>query len=194
MRGVDLRVPDGAHVAVVGPSGGGKSTFLALLLGFLGAERGEARVPQRVAWCPQEPQLVSTTIRENLRLAAPHASDQALGEALRLAGLPGWDERLDELVGSGGAALSGGEAQRLALARALLFADADLLLLDEPTAHLDVPTAEELLARLRSELRGRTVVHVTHRWSETEHADIVLRVEGGEITVVRNNQREEALS
>lgn len=194
LRGVDLRVPDGAHVAVVGPSGGGKSTFLALLLGFLGAERGEARVPQRVAWCPQEPQLVSTTIRENLRLAAPHASDQALGEALRLAGLPGWDERLDELVGSGGAALSGGEAQRLALARALLFADADLLLLDEPTAHLDVPTAEELLARLRSELRGRTVVHVTHRWSETEHADIVLRVEGGEITVVRNNQREEALS
>ncbi|MGI8309353.1 thiol reductant ABC exporter subunit CydD [Saccharopolyspora hattusasensis] len=194
LRGVDLRVPDGAHVAVVGPSGGGKSTFLALLLGFLGAERGEARVPQRVAWCPQEPQLVSTTIRENLRLAAPHASDQALGEALRLAGLPGWDERLDELVGSGGAALSGGEAQRLALARALLFADADLLLLDEPTAHLDVPTAEELLVRLRSELRGRTVVHVTHRWSETEHADIVLRVEGGEITVVRNNQREEAFS
>ncbi|WP_010313406.1 ATP-binding cassette domain-containing protein [Saccharopolyspora spinosa] len=194
LRGVDLRVPDGAHVAVVGPSGGGKSTFLALLLGFLGAERGAARVPQWVAWCPQEPQLVSTTIRENLRLAAPHASDQELGEALRLAGLPGWDERLDELVGSGGAALSGGEAQRLALARALLFADADLMLLDEPTAHLDVPTAEELLVRLRSELRGRTVVHVTHRWSETEHADIVLRVEGGEITVVRNNQREEALS
>ncbi|WP_190819645.1 thiol reductant ABC exporter subunit CydD [Saccharopolyspora pogona] len=194
LRGVDLRVPDGAHVAVVGPSGGGKSTFLALLLGFLGAERGEARVPHRVAWCPQEPQLVSTTIRENLRLAAPRASDQELGEALRLAGLPGWDERLDELVGSGGAALSGGEAQRLALARALLFAGADLMLLDEPTAHLDVPTAEELLVRLRSELRGRTVVHVTHRWSETEHADIVLRVEGGEITVVRNNQREEALS
>lgn len=194
LRGVDLRVPYGAHVAVVGPSGGGKSTFLALLLGFLGSERGEARVPQRVAWCPQEPQLVSTTIRENLRLAAPHASDQEFGEALRLAGLPGWDERLDELVGSGGAALSGGEAQRLALARALLFADADLMLLDEPTAHLDVPTAEELLVRLRRKLRGRTFVHVTHRWSETEHADIVLRVEGGEITVVRNNQREEALS
>ncbi|MEU6264214.1 thiol reductant ABC exporter subunit CydD [Saccharopolyspora shandongensis] len=193
LRGADLRVPAGAHVAVVGPSGGGKSTMLALLLGFLEAERGDVHVPRKVAWCPQEPQLVSTTIRENLRLAAPEADDRELGEALRVAGLPGWEERLDAMVGSGGTAMSGGEAQRLALARALLAADAELVLLDEPTAHLDVPTAEALLARLRHELRDRTVIHVTHRWSETEHADIVLRVEAGEIAVVREAQREGAL-
>ncbi|MEV5537547.1 thiol reductant ABC exporter subunit CydD [Saccharopolyspora shandongensis] len=193
LRGADLRVPAGAHVAVVGPSGGGKSTMLALLLGFLEAERGDVQVPGKVAWCPQEPQLVSTTIRENLRLAAPEADDRELGEALRLAGLPGWEEQLDAMVGSGGTAMSGGEAQRLALARALLAADAELVLLDEPTAHLDVPTAEALLARLRHALRDRTVIHVTHRWSETEHADIVLRVEAGEIAVVREAQCEGAL-
>ncbi|TDD56663.1 thiol reductant ABC exporter subunit CydD [Saccharopolyspora elongata] len=193
LRGADLRVPAGAHVAVVGPSGGGKSTILALLLGFLEAERGDVQVPRKVAWCPQEPQLVSTTIRENLRLAAPEADDRELGEALRVAGLPGWEERLDVMVGSGGTAMSGGEAQRLALARALLAADAELVLLDEPTAHLDVPTAEALLARLRHALRDRTVIHVTHRWSETDHADIVLRVEAGEIAVVREAQREGAL-
>ncbi|MEV0053445.1 thiol reductant ABC exporter subunit CydD [Saccharopolyspora shandongensis] len=193
LRGADLRVPAGAHVAVVGPSGGGKSTMLALLLGFLEAERGDVQVPRKVAWCPQEPQLVSTTIRENLRLAAPEADDRELGEALRVAGLPGWEERLDAMVGSGGTAMSGGEAQRLALARALLATDAELVLLDEPTAHLDVPTAEALLVRLRHALSDRTVIHVTHRWSETEHADIVLRVEAGEIAVVREAQREGAL-
>ncbi|MER5394446.1 thiol reductant ABC exporter subunit CydD [Saccharopolyspora sp. NPDC002686] len=184
LRGVDLHVPAGSHVAIVGPSGGGKSTFLALLLGFLDAERGEARVPRRIAWCPQEPQLVSTTVRENLRLAAPKAGDDELVEILEVAGLPDWTDRLDTKVG--GTAMSGGEAQRLALARALLVRDADLVLLDEPTAHLDVPTAEALLDRLERALRGRTVVHVTHRWSEAERADVVLRVDGGGLTAVRN--------
>ncbi|QUG99519.1 thiol reductant ABC exporter subunit CydD [Saccharopolyspora erythraea] len=184
LRDVELRVPAGTHVAVVGPSGGGKSTLLALLLGFLRAERGEVRVPAAVSWCPQDAQLVSTTIRENLRIAAPRATDDELAEALRIAGLPGWG--LDHLVESGGAALSGGEAQRVALARALLARDAELVLLDEPTAHLDVPTSEALLERLHEAFRGRTVVHVTHRWAETDHADIVLRVEGGEVTVLRD--------
>ncbi|RKT84265.1 ATP-binding cassette, subfamily C, CydCD [Saccharopolyspora antimicrobica] len=177
LRGVDVRVPVGTHVAIVGPSGGGKSTLLALLLGFLREESGEARVPRRIGWCPQEPQLVSTTVRENLRMAAPRASDDELIAALRLAGLPDWNDRLDTAVSS--TAMSGGEAQRLALARALLVPDAELVLLDEPTAHLDVPTAEALLDRLTHELRGRTLVHVTHRWSEAERADVVLRVENG---------------
>ncbi|MER7010564.1 thiol reductant ABC exporter subunit CydD [Saccharopolyspora sp. NPDC000359] len=180
LRGVDVHVPAGAHVAVVGPSGGGKSTLLSLLLGFLPAERGEVRAPGRVAWCPQDPQLVSTTVRENLRLAAPGASDDELAEALRAAGLPDWTDRLGTVVGS--TAMSGGEAQRLALARALLVRDAELVLLDEPTAHLDVPTAEALLDRLSHELRGRTLVHVTHRWSEAQRADVVLRVDNGRLT------------
>ncbi|RRO13853.1 thiol reductant ABC exporter subunit CydD [Saccharopolyspora rhizosphaerae] len=181
LTGIDLHVPTGSQVAVVGPSGAGKSTLLALLLGFLPAARGVARVPDRVAWCPQDPQLVTTTIRENLRLAAPRATDAELREALEVAGLPGWD--LDTPVGSGSAELSGGEAQRLALARALL-ADADLVLLDEPTAHLDTATADAVLHRLRDRLRGRTVVHVTHRPSEAAGADLVLRVDDGTVSTV----------
>ena len=105
-----------------------------------------------------------------------------------MAGLEGWGDRLDEVVGSGGVALSGGEAQRVALARALLREDADLVLLDEPTAHLDVASSEALLHRLRRGLRGLTVLHVTHRWSETRYADVVLRVDGGTITPVRDSE------
>jgi len=183
LRGATARIPRGTHVAIVGPSGSGKSTLLALLLGLLEPERGTARLPERAAWCPQEPSLVATTLRENLRLAAPEAGDDELARALRLAGLPGWEDRLDELVGSGGTALSGGEAQRVALARALL--GPGPLLLDEPTAHLDVPTSRALLQRLRTELDGRTVLHVTHRPEETAHADLVLRVDAGRLTADR---------
>ncbi|MGW0895317.1 thiol reductant ABC exporter subunit CydD [Saccharopolyspora sp. NPDC002578] len=180
LRGVTLAVPPGTHVALVGPSGSGKSTLLALLLGFLPAERGTARLPSQAAWCPQEPNLVSTTVRENLRMSAPRADDRELADALRLAGLPGWGERLGEFVGAGGTALSGGEAQRLALARALLAPGP--LLLDEPTAHLDVETSTALLHRLRAETE-RTVLHVTHRPAETETADLVLHVrDGGVVT------------
>jgi ATP-binding cassette subfamily C protein CydCD len=180
LRDVTLDFRPGARIAVLGPSGAGKSTLLALLLGFLPVERGSAELPRRVSWCPQEPRLVSTTVRENLRMADPHATDDALRDALVLAGLPDWTDRLDVLLGSGGAALSGGEAQRMALARALLH-DADLVLLDEPTAHLDEPTAQALLKRLDTVLRGKTVVHVTHRPEEAAGADLVLGITGGRV-------------
>lgn len=186
LRDVTIQIPSGTHVAVVGPSGGGKSTLLAVLLGFLPAERGRVRLPRRLTWCPQQPQLVSTSVRENLRVAAPRANDEQHKAALRLAGLPAWADRLGEPVTT--ASLSGGEAQRLALARALLVDDAALVLLDEPTAHLDVPTSEALLERVGTALDDRTVLHVTHRWAETEHADLVLRVDRGVITVLRSNR------
>jgi ATP-binding cassette subfamily C protein CydCD len=173
LRDLTLEIPPGAHVAVVGPSGAGKSTLLALLLGFLRPEHGTATVPATVSWCPQEPQLVSTTVRENLRVADPSASDERLAEVLGHAGLPDWD--LDTRLDAGGTGTSGGEAQRIALARALL-ADAELYLLDEPTAHLDEPTARKVLDRVREELRGRTVVHVTHRPEEAAHADLVVEL------------------
>ncbi|HEY0500562.1 MAG TPA: thiol reductant ABC exporter subunit CydD, partial [Kutzneria sp.] len=184
LRGVDLEVPAGSHVAVVGPSGAGKSTLMALLLGFLAADRGVAEVPAVVSWCPQEPQLVSTTVRENLRLGDPGADDDRLREALRDAQLGTWTDRLDVVVGAGGAAVSGGEAQRLAMARALLRADhAGLVLLDEPTAHLDEPTARALRQRLRTRLAGRTVVHVTHRPDEAAEADLLIEVSDGKVRV-----------
>ncbi|MET9227041.1 thiol reductant ABC exporter subunit CydD [Lentzea sp. NPDC003310] len=167
LRDLHLNVEPGTHVAVVGPSGSGKSTLFALLLGFLQPERGIVELP-RATWCPQEPMLVSTTVRENLRMSGQH-DDDALREALRKACLEDWTDRLDTVIRPD--QVSGGEAQRLALARALLH-DADVVLLDEPTAHLDEPTARRLLEQLRQD--GRTVLHITHRPDEAARADLVL--------------------
>lgn len=166
LRDLTLAVEPGRHLAVVGPSGAGKSTLLALLAGLLEPERGTARLP-KTAWVPQEPHLVATTLRENLRIANPQATDEELRQALRRAEIPTWQDRLDDDPTTA----SGGEAQRIALARALL-ADADLLLLDEPTAHLDATTAEKVL----NSLQGRTIVHVTHRPEEAARADAILKL------------------
>src|SRR5690606_11387988 len=183
LRDVDLDIPEGAYVAVVGPSGSGKSSLLATLLGFLRPERGCAVVPERVAWAPQEPQLVSTTVAENLRLADPHADLARLEWALRTAGIAGLD--VDTVLGDAGSGLSGGQAHRVALARAVLAAqDADLVLLDEPTAHLDESTARTVLANLREALAGRTVVHVTHRPEEAADADLIVQVRDGRVRVL----------
>ncbi|MGH3714978.1 MAG: ATP-binding cassette domain-containing protein, partial [Micromonosporaceae bacterium] len=184
LRDVHLEISPGTHVAVTGPSGAGKSTLLALLLGFLEPERGTAGRPARVAWCPQEPQLVSTTIRENLRLPNPSVSDAVLGEKLRQAGLDGWQAKLDTRLDGQGAVTSGGEAQRLALARALVAADrAELVLLDEPTAHLDRTTADAVWDNLRWALAGRTVLHVTHHPDEAARADLTIEVRDGRLQV-----------
>ncbi|RZQ62097.1 thiol reductant ABC exporter subunit CydD [Amycolatopsis suaedae] len=180
LRGVDLAVEPGSWVAVTGPSGAGKSTLLATLLGFLPPDRGTATVPARVAWAPQEPGLVATTVAENLRLADPEADRDRLAAVLAGVGLGDLDQ--DTLLGTGGSGLSGGQAQRVALARALLAArHADLVLLDEPTAHLDAGTAATVRQTLRRELAGRTVVEVTHRAEDAAAADVVLHVADGKV-------------
>ncbi|WP_326838140.1 thiol reductant ABC exporter subunit CydC [Amycolatopsis rhabdoformis] len=182
LRDVTLDIAPGTYVAVVGPSGAGKSTLVAALLGFLPPRAGEVEVPAHVSWAPQEPMLVSTTVAENLRLADPHATDTDIRHALDLAHLPELDPTT--LLDSAGTGLSGGQAQRVALARALLAApSADLVLLDEPTAHLDEGTARALRTTLRTELAGRTVVHVTHNVDEQLDADVVLEVRGGRVEV-----------
>jgi ATP-binding cassette subfamily C protein CydCD len=184
LRNVRLHVPTGTELAVMGPSGAGKSTLLALLLGFLSPDQGTAVVPDTVAWCPPEPYLSATTIRENLRLGDPTADDDTLRAALRTVALDEWTDRLDTLLGPGGAGVSGGEAQRLALARVVLRAPhADLILLDEPTAQLDEPTARRVLTGLRAAFHGKTVVHVTHRPDDAQDATSVIHVEGGRVLV-----------
>ncbi len=172
---VSVRAPAGAKVAVVGPSGVGKSTLFAVLLGFVAPTEGTVRRPARVAWCPQEPMLVSTTLRENLRIGDPAADDTRMREALARVGL---DLDLDTVVGP--TLLSGGEAQRVALARALLH-DADVLLLDEPTAHLDEESARRLLDLVDG--LDRIVVHITHRPDEARRADVVWEVSRGRVGV-----------
>jgi ATP-binding cassette subfamily C protein CydC len=155
----------GERLAVVGPSGCGKTSAIEALLGL----RGQAALPRSTfAWLPQDAGLVAGTVRDNLRLAAPKATDAQLWEALEAAVLAdrirAAPRGLDAYLGDDGERLSGGERRRLALARAYL-RDAPWLLLDEPTEGLDAATEMMVVERLRERLdrTGQGLVLVSHR-------------------------------
>jgi thiol reductant ABC exporter CydC subunit len=187
---LDLRLEPGERVALVGPSGAGKTTVTNLLLRFLDPVAGRVTLDgsdlrdlrqedvRRVfALAGQDAHVFSSSIRQNLRLARPDATEDELAEALRRARLDEWvaslPEGLDTLVGEEGTQLSGGQRQRLVLARALL-AEAPVLFLDEPTAHLDGPTAESFLRDVLSETGRRSVLLITHRPEGLELVDRVV--------------------
>jgi len=195
LEDVDLRVEPGERVALLGPSGSGKTTVTSLLLRFLDPERGRVTIGGRdvrdmtqedvrrtFALAGQEAHVFASSIRENLRLARPAATDEELLGALRRARLRDWVESLpdglDTLVGEEGGRLSGGQRQRLVLARALL-ADASVLLLDEPTAHLDPATAEALVADVFEAAGERSVLLVTHRPEGLDLVDRVVALRAG---------------
>jgi ATP-binding cassette subfamily C protein CydCD len=201
LRDVTLCVEAGERVAVIGPSGSGKSTLAALLLRFLDPTRGAVdlggadlrdlaldEVRRTVGLVDDDPHVFATTLVENVRFARPEATDAEVEDALRQARLGRWldalPEGLDTWLGDGHAQVSGGERARIAIARSLL-ARQPVLVLDEPTAHLDHATATELADELLTGSRGRSIVWITHEPAGLELVDRVVdlgaqrpRVEG----------------
>ncbi|HTV13011.1 MAG TPA: thiol reductant ABC exporter subunit CydD [Acidimicrobiales bacterium] len=190
-----LLIPRGQTVLLVGPSGAGKSTVISLLLGFLRPDAGSvvgdgqdlALIDgdgwrSRLTYLPEHPSLLAATIADNLRLAEPRATDgdlvAALGKAGALHWLAGLPAGLETCIGEGSRAVSAGELQRLALARAFL-RGRPLYLLDEPTVHLDAGTEAVVLESLREVLTGASALIVSHRTSLARLADRVVSLENG---------------
>jgi ATP-binding cassette subfamily B protein len=197
LRGVSLSVPAGSRVALVGPSGAGKSTILALVEGFYPVDGGTVRwagtdvrdLPRaalraRLGYVEQEAPVLAGSVRDNLLLAAPGATDPEMWAVLADVGLTGVVQRssrgLDVAVGDDGVLLSGGERQRLAIARSLLARPA-LLLLDEPTASLDARNEQLLRETLAAASADRALLVVAHRLSTVLDSDQIVVLDGGRV-------------
>jgi ATP-binding cassette subfamily C protein CydCD len=187
LDGASFSLAAGSSTVLCGPSGAGKSTLAAALVRFLHPRSGSIclggvdiealrgdDVRRLVGWCAQDAHLFATDLARNLRIAAPEATDEQLWDALAAVGLGSWARQLPDglatMVGVRGTEMSGGEAQRLALARVLL-ADRPVVVLDEPTANLDPDTAREVMHDLLTAADGRTTLVITHRTEGTEQAD-----------------------
>ncbi|WP_144838807.1 cysteine/glutathione ABC transporter ATP-binding protein/permease CydC [Leclercia adecarboxylata] len=192
---INLTIPAGAHVAVLGRTGCGKSTLLQLLTRAWDPAHGqilfndmplkemsEPALRKTVSVVPQRVHLFSATLRDNLLLAAPGTADDELRAMLEKVGLHKLldDEGLNSWLGEGGRQLSGGELRRLAIARALLH-NAPLMLLDEPTEGLDATTERQILDLLEKEMQGKTVLMVTHRLRGLADFDQIIVMDNGQI-------------
>jgi ATP-binding cassette subfamily C protein CydD len=190
LRGVSLFVPARGVVGVVGPSGSGKSTLLKVAGGWLAASDGEALTGghpagnRRALLIGQHPYLFFGSLADNVSLGRPGISRERISQAIEAAQLSDLAARLpdglDTILGERGWGISGGEAQRLALARAFA-SDASLILVDEPTAHLDAATEAALIEPLRRLLGGRTALVATHSDAILEIVDRVITMDGGQI-------------
>lgn len=204
IEGVTLDLPAQQVVAITGTSGSGKTTLLRLLSGQLAASSGyvsingvqltELAQPQwreQLGWMSQHPHLLAATLRENLQLAAPECSDEALQQALHDADLGDWfaelPEGLDTRLGDSGRPISGGQLRRIALAR-LLLRDAPIWLLDEPTASLDDETEQRIIACLQRAIQGRTVLLLTHREAPLALAHHRYRLQNGQLQSRQKDQ------
>jgi ATP-binding cassette subfamily C protein CydD len=200
LNGVTFAIPPGQKTALVGPSGAGKSTVVQLLLRFVAPTAGRitaggvplGHIPAdewraQIAWVPQLPYLFAGSVADNIRLARP---DAPLDDAIRAAQLAHADAFVRELpagydtpIGERGARLSGGQAQRIAIARAFL-KDAPLLILDEATSNLDPDTEALIQDAIRSLMRGRTVLIVAHRLRTGMDSDHIVVLDGGRVVEV----------
>jgi ATP-binding cassette subfamily B protein len=197
LRAASFNIAAGERVALVGPSGSGKSTIADLLLRLIDPDRGTvmldghdlrelslADLRRHVALVEQEPFVFHTSLVDNIRYARPDASDADVRAAVHAAGLDEFVARLPDgfatIVGERGTALSAGERQRIAIARALLV-DPHVLVLDEPTASLDPATERKVLAGYERAMAGRTTIVITHRMAVARAADRVLMLSDGAV-------------
>jgi len=197
LNGISFTINAGEKLALVGESGAGKTTVLDLLLGFLQPDQGQitangisadhldpASRHRYMSWIGQDPSLFYGSIRDNIRMGQPGASERAVVDAARSARVLAFtqplSQGLDTVIGERGYGLSKGQAQRIALARAFL-KKAPVLLLDEPTAGLDVENEHLVLEALDKLSAGRTVLTVTHRMADLEKSDRILVMSGGRI-------------
>ena len=205
LNGISFTIHTGQKIALVGPSGAGKSTIAHLLLRFLEPDQGRITInghslqdiPARewrsqVAWVPQRPSLFNETVAENIRLGNGEATMEEVMEAARQANAHKFIQALpqsyDTIIGEHGARLSGGQAQRLSLARAFL-KNTPLLVLDEATAHLDVESEEATVAAIEKLIRRRTVLLVAHRLTTVSNADQIIVLDAGKIVEAGTHQR-----
>ncbi len=197
LKNISFKIEAGEKIALVGKSGAGKSTLLNLLLKFIEPTRGEILAKggklseisreswlRNVTYLSQHPYLFHGSVRENLLLAKPNANDSELFAALEFANIENFvrslPQGLDTPTGERGAALSGGQVQRIALARAYL-KNAPILLLDEPTANLDPEIEEEISAKIFELMKNKTVITIAHRLKTIENSDKIVVLQNGEI-------------
>ena len=197
LQSIEATIAKGERIAVVGQSGSGKSTLIHLLLGFIGPSEGDILVDgtclaevdietwrRHCAWIGQHPMLFTGTLRENIALARPDATDAQVEAASLRAGVSEfadrWEQGLNTVVGEQGLGLSVGQAQRVALARAYV-KDAPLLLLDEPTASLDKATEARIIQDLDEWTKDRTLVMATHRPAPLVLADRIIILDNGKL-------------